>query len=65
MKLTGIKIENTPKGKLKSITIKANTKTEFVEDLIDTIIYEAHKDDEKISFEDALKILDKKHNIKR
>ena len=53
MKLAGIKQVYTPKGKLKSITINANTKTELVEELIDKIIYEAHKDDETLDWQEV------------
>ncbi len=65
MKLTGIKEVYTPKGKLKSITINASSKSEFVEDLIDTIIYEAHKDEETVSLLSVMAKLDKKHKIER
>lgn len=57
MKPSGIKTEYTAKGKVKRITINASAKTEFVEDLIDTILYEERKDGEYLSEDDALEFL--------
>ncbi|WP_138480652.1 hypothetical protein [Dyadobacter bucti] len=64
MKLAGIKTEYTPKGKVKRITINANAKTELVEDLIDTILYEERKDGEYLSQEEAMEFLRKNGKIK-
>ena len=65
MKLAGIKTEYTPKGKLKSIIINANAKSELVEDLIDTVIYEAHKNDEIFAWEDVKREIESKHKFKK
>ena len=63
MKLAGIKTEYTSKGKVKRIIINATAKTEFVEDLIDTIIYEERKGGEFVSQADALDLLRKEGKI--
>ncbi|MEO6286762.1 MAG: hypothetical protein ABIN80_25465 [Dyadobacter sp.] len=64
MKLAGIKTEYTPKGKVKRITISANAKTELVEDLIDTILYEERKDGEFVSQDEAMEFLRKTGKVK-
>jgi hypothetical protein len=64
MKLAGIKTEYTPKGKVKRITINASAKTELVEDLIDTILYEERKDGEFVSQDDAMEFLRKNGKVK-
>jgi hypothetical protein len=63
MKLAGIKTEYTQKGKVKRITINARAKTEFVEDLIDTILYEERTDGEFLSEEEAMEFLRKNGKI--
>jgi hypothetical protein len=67
MKLQGIKAEYSPTGKIKRIIINANTKSEFIEDLIDTIICKANEGEEQevTPLRELMKELDKKHNIKR
>ena len=64
MKLAGIKTEYTPKGKVKRITINANVKTDLVEDLIDTILYEERKNGEFVSESEAMDFLRKNGKIK-
>ena len=63
MKLAGIKTEYTPEGEVRRITIDANVKTELVEDLIDTILYEERKDGEFLSEDEALDFLRKNGKI--
>ena len=63
MKLAGIKTEYTSKGKVKRIIINASAKTELVEDLIDTIIYEERKDGEYLSQDEAMDFLRKNGKI--
>ncbi|WAC11518.1 hypothetical protein [Dyadobacter pollutisoli] len=64
MKLAGIKTEYTPKGNVKRITINASAKTELVEDLIDTILYEERKDGEFVSQDEAMEFLRKNGKVK-
>jgi hypothetical protein len=64
MKLAGIKTEYTPKGRVKRITINANVKTDLVEDLIDTILYEERKDGEFVSQNEAMDFLRKNGKLK-
>ena len=63
MKLAGIKTEYTSKRKVKRILINASAKTELVEDLIDTIMYEERKDGDFVSQSDAIEILRKAGKI--
>ena len=51
MKPQGIKTEYTPKGKVKQIIIQASAKTSLVEDLVDTVLYETHKDEPRTNWE--------------
>lgn len=64
MKLSGIKTEYTSKGEVKRITINAKAKTELVEDLLDTIIYEERKDGERISQVEMMEFLRKEGKLK-
>ena len=64
MKLSGIKTEYTPKGEVKRITINAKAKTELVEDLLDTIIYEERKDGARVSQAEMMDFLRKEGKVK-
>lgn len=54
---------NPATGKLQSIVINPNVKTELVEDIVDKLLYEQHKDEPTITWEELRKKLAKKHNL--
>lgn len=61
MKLQGIKIHQTPKGKIKQITINTKSKTSLIDDLVDTIIYESCKDEPTTPWEQVKKEIELMH----
>ena len=63
--IAGVKLLKNAKGIPVKLVIDINKHYSFLEDFLDKLDIELRRKDEKISFHEVVKNLDKKHGIKR